>query len=73
MPGVFSALLALYVSTLKLGWFPTFGMATLGPPPSRLDSLWHLTLPALVLSLESMAGLKRSRAPRCWKCCARST
>ncbi|MDL9981538.1 ABC transporter permease [Microbacterium candidum] len=46
------ALISLFAVTL--GWFPTFGVGTGG-----LDTLWHLTLPAIALSVASGAYLAR--------------
>jgi peptide/nickel transport system permease protein len=61
VPPFFIALIALYVFALKLGWFPTFGMQTIGVSGAGavLDNLHHLALPATILSLETMAGLTR--------------
>lgn len=61
VPSFFMALLALYIFALKLGWFPTFGMQSLGAnaPPPLLDRLHHMALPATILSLDTMAGLTR--------------
>ncbi|GAA2900642.1 ABC transporter permease [Microbacterium esteraromaticum] len=46
------ALISLFA--VGLGWFPTFGVGTGG-----LDSLWHLFLPAMALSVASAAYLAR--------------
>ena len=59
IPSFFLSLAAIYVFSLKLGWLPTAGMATVGKPPSLLDSLSHLILPALVLGLAEAAPLIR--------------
>jgi peptide/nickel transport system permease protein len=59
LPSFFLALVAIYVFALKLGWLPTAGMLTVGEPPSLLDSLRHLVLPALVLGLAEAAPLIR--------------
>ncbi len=40
-------------------WFPTGGMRTLGAPPSLLDSLHHLVLPAVVVALVLIAHWSR--------------
>ncbi|MDR6906394.1 peptide/nickel transport system permease protein [Agromyces sp. 3263] len=42
------------VFAVGLGWFPTFGSGTGG-----VDTLWHLTLPAIALSVASAAYLAR--------------
>jgi peptide/nickel transport system permease protein len=46
-PAFVTGVLLLYVFSVALGWFPTFGTGT-----GLLDRLWHLALPstALVLS-----------------------
>jgi peptide/nickel transport system permease protein len=59
IPSFFLSLAAIYLFSLKLGWLPTAGMATVGRPPSLLDSLKHLVLPALVLGLAEAAPLIR--------------
>jgi peptide/nickel transport system permease protein len=59
IPSFFLALGAIYVFAVKLDWVPTAGMATVGAPPSLLDSLHHLILPALVLGLAQAAPLMR--------------
>jgi peptide/nickel transport system permease protein len=59
IPSFFLALLGIYIVSLKLGWLPTAGMATIGQPASVLDSLLHLILPALVLGLAEAAPLIR--------------
>ena len=46
------ALISLFA--VSLGWFPTFGVGSGG-----FDSLWHLTLPAITLSVASAAYLIR--------------
>jgi peptide/nickel transport system permease protein len=59
LPSFFLALVTIYVFALKLGWLPTAGMLTVGAPPSLVDSLRHLVLPALVLGLAEAAPLIR--------------
>jgi peptide/nickel transport system permease protein len=56
MPAFFFAMILIYIFAVTLGWFPTGGMATLGQEKSFLDSLWYLTLPALMLGLKD-AGM----------------
>src|SRR5262249_14784903 len=63
VPSFFLGLAGIYLLSVKLGWLPTAGMATIGAPPSLLDSLHHLVLPAAVLGLAQAALLIRySRA-----------
>jgi peptide/nickel transport system permease protein len=59
IPSFFLSLAAIYIFSLKLGWLPTAGMATVGKPPSLADGLKHLILPALVLGLAEAAPLIR--------------
>ncbi len=59
IPSFFLSLAAIYVFSLKLGWLPSSGMATVGQPGSTLDSARHLVLPALVLGLAEAAPLIR--------------
>lgn len=55
--------LALIVLALRLGWFPTNGMASASPPATplgrALDTLHHLALPALVLASQQVAAVAR--------------
>jgi peptide/nickel transport system permease protein len=59
IPSFFLALAGIYVFAVKLRWLPTAGMGTIGEPPSLLDSLHHLILPATVLGLAQAAPLIR--------------
>jgi len=59
VPSFFLGLGGIYLLSLKLGWLPTAGMVTIGAPPSLLDSLHHLVLPAAVLGLAQAAPLIR--------------
>ncbi|HET7572033.1 MAG TPA: ABC transporter permease [Gaiellaceae bacterium] len=58
MPAFVTAVLLLYVFSVRFSWFPAFG-----PGTGFLDRLWHLTLPALALALTISAWLlKLTRA-----------
>ena len=46
VPSFFLALAAIYVFAVRLDWLPISGMSTIGEPPSLLDSIHHLILPA---------------------------
>ncbi len=59
IPSFFLGLAAIYLFSVRLGWLPTAGMATVGQPPSFVDSLRHLVLPATVLGLGFAAPLIR--------------
>lgn len=55
MPGFFLSLLLIYLFTVKLGWLPSSGMATLGTAGGAGDVAKHMVMPVLVLAT-SMAG-----------------
>jgi peptide/nickel transport system permease protein len=59
VPSFFLGLGGIYLLSLRLGWLPTAGMATIGAPPSFPDALHHLFLPAMVLGLAQAAPLIR--------------
>ncbi len=59
IPAFFLALAAIYIFAVQLQWLPAAGMATLGKPPSFIDSVKHLILPATVLGLGQAAPLIR--------------
>jgi peptide/nickel transport system permease protein len=59
IPAFFLALAAIYIFAIKLRWLPSAGMATIGQPPSFVDSAKHLILPAVVLGLGQAAPLIR--------------
>jgi peptide/nickel transport system permease protein len=51
VPVFFLGMVLVYVFALRLGWFPTSGMGTIGEAYSLRANLLHLVLPALTLSL----------------------
>jgi peptide/nickel transport system permease protein len=59
IPNFFLALGGIFLFALTLDWLPTANMATIGQPPSFLDSLHHLILPATILGLSEAAPLIR--------------
>src|SRR5262249_48799815 len=59
VPPFFLGLLGIYLFSLKVGWLPPGGMATVGKPPSLVDAVLHLILPAVVLGLAEAAPLIR--------------
>ena len=59
IPVFFFALVALYLFVALWELFPSHGMAIAGAEFSLVSNLHHLVLPAVVLSLESMAGNTR--------------
>lgn len=58
MPAFIAGILALYVFSVQLGWFPAGGLRTPGVFTLG-DLLHHLVLPALVLSIIHMATFMR--------------
>ncbi len=58
-PTFWFGLMAIYIFSLKLGWFPSGGMFTLGGEEDALDLLRHLVLPTLVLALVLVAQWSR--------------
>jgi peptide/nickel transport system permease protein len=59
VPSFFLALIGLYVFAARLQILPAFGMAQSATAFSLGDNLYHLILPAIVLSVELMATLTR--------------
>ncbi len=55
IPGFFLSLLLIYIFTIRLGWFPSSGMTTLGTQSGAADVAKHMVMPVIVLSF-SMAG-----------------
>ncbi|TCO54172.1 ABC transporter permease [Actinocrispum wychmicini] len=53
-PAFAVGILLLYVFGVALGWFPVYG-----PGTGFTDRLWHLTLPAITLSLSVIAVVSR--------------
>lgn len=58
IPPFWLAMVLVIIFSLKLQWFPTGGMHTLNVNTTG-DLLWHLILPAFVLSLKNMAVFTR--------------
>ena len=59
IPVFFFALVALLLFVAHWELFPAYGMTSLTQGFSLRDNLYHLVLPASVLSIESMAGQTR--------------
>jgi peptide/nickel transport system permease protein len=59
MPAFVTGILALYLFAITLGWFPAGGMRPVNRVPTLIDTLYYLTLPALVLSLNFVASFMR--------------
>lgn len=59
IPIFFFALAAIYLFSLRLGWFPSFGSGDVDSPVPVLETLHHLILPALVLGLDRVGVFLR--------------
>lgn len=60
MPAFVAGILALYLFSIQLGWFPSGGMRPIGRGEVGLwTSIHHLILPSLVLSLNYVATYMR--------------
>jgi peptide/nickel transport system permease protein len=59
LPSFVLGLLLLYVFSLKLRLFPSFGRYTLGQDGDTLNLLWHLVLPVASLAIQQIAGWSR--------------
>lgn len=63
IPSFFAAIAAIYIFSLKLGWFPTSGYSTPGQNLGLFGWLFnhvqYLIMPATILGLESIAGISR--------------
>lgn len=64
-PGFFLCLLAIYIFSVKLGWFPAAGMYSMGDSGPLSDLLRHLVLPAGVVCLGSLGNLLRQTTSAC--------
>lgn len=58
-PNFWLGIMMIMFFAVKLGWFPTGGVATLHAPFSIWDRIHHLIMPALVLATADMAALTR--------------
>lgn len=59
IPAFVAGIIALYVFSINLGWFPSGGMRPVDREPTLLTTLHHLALPALVLGLAPVANFMR--------------
>lgn len=59
MPSYWIGLIAILIFSLRLGWFPTIGVRTLGANLSAteriVDEISHMVLPTVILGLGSLA------------------
>jgi peptide/nickel transport system permease protein len=59
MPAFIAGIFGLYIFSVKLGWFPSGGMRTIGQPDTPGDLLRHLVLPAGTLAIFYTANFMR--------------
>jgi peptide/nickel transport system permease protein len=59
VPGFFLGILAIYIFSGRLEWFPVGGISTAGQDFSFFDLLRHLFLPSSVLSFINICGFLR--------------
>ncbi len=59
MPAFILGIFGLYLFSLQIPLFPAGGMMTIGQPSSPWDTLYHLALPAVLLSLGYIAVFMR--------------
>jgi peptide/nickel transport system permease protein len=59
MPAFIAGIFGLYIFSVKLGWFPSGGMRTVGEPQTLGDLLYHLVLPAGTLAIFYTASFMR--------------
>ncbi len=59
IPAFVAGIFGLYIFSVKLGWFPSGGMRTIGKPESLLDLMYHLVLPAGTLAIFYTATFMR--------------
>ena len=63
MPSFWFTLMMLFIFSMNLGWFPLFGVQTIGSELNSyqriVDYLWHLFLPVVTLSVANTAWLFR--------------
>jgi peptide/nickel transport system permease protein len=59
MPAFIAGIFGLYIFSVKLGWFPSGGMRTVGEEKSLGDLLYHLVLPAGTLAILYIASFMR--------------
>ncbi len=59
MPAFIAGIFGLYFFSVKLGWFPSGGMRTIGQEESVGDLLYHMVLPASTLAIFYAARFMR--------------
>lgn len=59
LPSFWLGLMCILIFAVRLHWFPSGGVVTIGQPFSMRDLLKHLVMPAFVLATISIAGWSR--------------
>lgn len=59
IPSFWFAIMAIILFSVKLGWLPSSGMASMGASFSFVDRLRHLLLPSLTLAIAPLAQIVR--------------
>ena len=59
VPPFWLGIVLIDLFAVKLGWFPSGGIATIGHENDPIDRLWHLTLPALTIVVLGFASWMR--------------
>jgi peptide/nickel transport system permease protein len=59
LPSFVLGVLLLYIFSIKLNLFPSFGRQSLGQDGDFGDFLWHLFLPVMALAIQQIAGWSR--------------
>ncbi len=59
LPSFVLGVLLLYIFSIKLNLFPSFGRQSLGKEGDFGDFLWHLFLPVMSLAIQQIAGWSR--------------
>jgi peptide/nickel transport system permease protein len=59
IPSFILGLYVMYFGGVVLGWFPLYGMQSLGKEGDPMDIGWHLVLPVVSLAIQSIAGWAR--------------
>jgi len=59
LPSFVLGILLLYIFSIKLNLFPSFGMQSLGQENNPADIAWHMVLPVASLAIQQIAGWSR--------------
>ena len=59
VPGFWLGIVGIILFSVKLGWLPSSGIASVGTPFSLLDRIQHLVLPASVLAFTLLPNVVR--------------